>query len=84
MLTNLEKEYQIKVPNALNRIADSLEQIKLYLQNLQEIAEEYNKTFQIIHKEEIVKNYEQYQKKKQHGKSSGIASSERDDDEYRN
>jgi hypothetical protein len=64
MLTNLEKEYQIKVPNALNRIADSLEQIKLYLQNLQEIAEEYNKTFQIIHKEEIVKNYEQYQKKK--------------------
>lgn len=55
MLTNL---------NALNRIADSLEQIKLYLQNLQEIAEEYNKTFQIIHKEEIVKNYEQYQKKK--------------------
>lgn len=64
MLTQLEKEYQIKVPNALNRIADSLEQIKLYLQNLQEIAEEYNKTFQIIHKEEIVKNYEQYQKKK--------------------
>ena len=64
MLTNLEKEYQIKVPNALNRIADSLEQIQLYLQNLQEIAEEYNKTFQIIHKEEIVKNYEQYQKKK--------------------
>lgn len=64
MLTNLEKEYQIKVPNALNRIADSLEQIKLYLQNLQEIAEEYNKTFQIIHKEEIVKNYEQYQKEK--------------------
>ena len=64
MLTNLEKEYQIKVPNALNRIADSLEQITLYLQNLQEIAEEYNKTFQIIHKEEIVKNYEQYQKKK--------------------
>jgi hypothetical protein len=64
MLTDLEKEYQIKVPNALNRIADSLEQIKLYLQNLQEIAEEYNKTFQIIHKEEIVKNYEQYQKKK--------------------
>lgn len=64
MLTNLEKEYQIKVPNALNRIADSLEQIKLYLQNLQGIAEEYNKTFQIIHKEEIVKNYEQYQKKK--------------------
>lgn len=64
MLTNLEKEYQIKVPNALNCIADSLEQIKLYLQNLQEIAEEYNKTFQIIHKEEIVKNYEQYQKKK--------------------
>lgn len=64
MLTNLEKEYQIKVPNALNRIADSLEQIKLYLQNLQEIAEEYNKTFQIIHKEEIIKNYEQYQKKK--------------------
>ena len=51
MLTNLEKEYQIKVPNALNRIADSLEQIKLYLQNLQEIAER-------------VKNYEQYQKKK--------------------
>lgn len=64
MLTDLEKEYQIKAPNALNRIADSLEQIKLYLQNLQEIAEEYNKTFQIIHKEEIVKNYEQYQKKK--------------------
>lgn len=64
MLTQLEKEYQIKVPNALNRIADSLEQIKLYLQNLQEIAEEYNKTFQIIHKEEIIKNYEQYQKKK--------------------
>lgn len=64
MLTNLEKEYQIKVPNALNRMVDSLEQIKLYLQNLQEIAEEYNKTFQIIHKEEIVKNYEQYQKKK--------------------
>lgn len=64
MLTNLEKEYQIKVPNALNRIADSLEQIKLYLQNLQGIVEEYNKTFQIIHKEEIVKNYEQYQKKK--------------------
>lgn len=64
MMTQLEKEYQIKVPNALNRIADSLEQIKLYLQNLQEIAEEYNKTFQIIHKEEIVKNYEQYQKKK--------------------
>lgn len=64
MLTNLEKEYQIKVPNVLNRIADSLEQIRLYLQNLQEIAEEYNKTFQIIHKEEIVKNYEQYQKKK--------------------
>ena len=64
MLTNLEKEYQIKVPNALNRIADSLEQIELYLQNLQKIVEEYNKTFQIIHKEEIVKNYEQYQKKK--------------------
>lgn len=64
MLTQLEKEYQIKVPNALNRIADSLEQITLYLQNLQEIAEEYNKTFQIIHKEEIIKNYEQYQKKK--------------------
>lgn len=64
MLTQLEKEYQIKIPNALNRIADSLEQIKLYLQNLQEIAEEYNKTFQIIHKEEIIKNYEQYQKKK--------------------
>lgn len=63
-MTQLEKEYQIKVPNALNRIADSLEQIKLYLQNLQEIAEEYNKTFQIIHKEEIIKNYEQYQKKK--------------------
>lgn len=64
MLTQLEKEYQIKVPNALNRIADSLEQIKLYLQKLQEIAEEYNKTFQIIHKEELTKNYEQYQKKK--------------------
>lgn len=63
-MSQLEKEYQIKVPNALNRIADSLEQITLYLQNLQEIAEEYNKTFQIIHKEEIIKNYEQYQKKK--------------------
>lgn len=63
MLTNLEKDYQIKVPMALNHIADSLEQIKLYLQNLQEIAEEFNKTYQILHYKEVQQNYEQYQKK---------------------